>query len=360
MPRIASVNQDSGISPDRSKGAAVHLTAMREAFTRLGCKVTGLDNPDNQALDAALEELQRQFPQELVYERYSLGNATASRFARKHRIPLVLEVNSPLADEQSRYRGKEETPSQRENDHYLFSNASIIAAVSTAVAAYAVQRGADPDRVRVYPNGIDERRFNLSVREKPAPVDNIPPNSFVLGFHGRERPWHGFDKLVETFMELLNMGLPVHLLVIGDGDFTALNGLPENSFTRLGWQSHDKIPGLIANFDVLPLTHQPDAPFYFSPLKLAEAMACGVVPIVPDMGDLSSTVLHGETGYIYPAGDMDRLVKIIRNLCNDSTKREAVSTQSAAFAATISWINIARQIIKALAMPTNEAHPGSD
>ena len=97
----------------------------------------------------------------------------------------------------------------------------------------------------------------------------------MLGFHGRERPWHGFDKLAESFKELLARGLPVHLLVIGEGEFKALTRLPEGNFTRLGWQAHDDMPGLVANFDILPLTHQPDAPYYFSPLKLTEAMAAG-------------------------------------------------------------------------------------
>ena len=348
MPGIASVNQDSGISPGRSKGAAVHLSAMREAFTRLGYQVTSFDEPDSEVLDARLEQLQQQQLPRLVYERYSLGNSTAARFAQRHLIPLVLEVNSPLADEQLRYRGKQETQNQRDNDHYLFSHAHTIAAVTTAVADYAVQRGADPDRVRVYPNGIDERRFHLGVREKPELLDSIPPGSIVLGFHGRERPWHGFDKLVESFIQLLALGLPVHLLVIGEGEFAALERLSETSFTRLGWQSHDVIPGLSANFDLLPLTHQPDAPFYFSPLKLAEAMACGVVPIVPDMGDLSSTVHQGESVYVYPAGDMNRLVQIIEELCNDTAKRKAMSARGAEFAASISWISIARQIIKGL------------
>ena len=34
-----------------------------------------------------------------IYERYALGKSAAARFAIKHGIPLVLEVNAPLAYE---------------------------------------------------------------------------------------------------------------------------------------------------------------------------------------------------------------------------------------------------------------------
>jgi hypothetical protein len=40
-----------------------------------------------------------------IYERYSLWATAGQRLARSHSIPLVLEVNSPLADEEQKYRG---------------------------------------------------------------------------------------------------------------------------------------------------------------------------------------------------------------------------------------------------------------
>ena len=36
QPVVLSVNQDPGIGPERAKGAAVHLNAMRHAFSGLG------------------------------------------------------------------------------------------------------------------------------------------------------------------------------------------------------------------------------------------------------------------------------------------------------------------------------------
>src|SRR5215813_12034433 len=46
-----------------------------------------------------------------IYERYSLWGTAGQRLARKHSIPLVLEVNSPLVYEEQKYRGGFACPS---------------------------------------------------------------------------------------------------------------------------------------------------------------------------------------------------------------------------------------------------------
>ena len=66
-----------------------------------------------------------------------------------------------------------------------------------------------------------------------------------------------FGLLVEATRALLHRKLPAHLLVIGNGEFSALSGLPEANYTRLPWVGHDQIPALIGRFDALPLTYPP-------------------------------------------------------------------------------------------------------
>ena len=74
--RVACVNQDPGIQPDRHKGAAVHLAAMRAAFASLGADVIALDEADGGRLRQRLETVWREAPIDLVYERYALGRST--------------------------------------------------------------------------------------------------------------------------------------------------------------------------------------------------------------------------------------------------------------------------------------------
>ena len=344
-PVVLSVNQDAGIGPERAKGAAVHLNSMREAFTKMGAVCRGIDEPDDTRLSAALHAATDQGPVDLIYERYALGKSTASRFADAHSIPLVLEVNAPLADEQRRWRGGSNEADDARHDAFAMGKACKIVAVSSDVARYSLQRGAKTEQLEVFPNGIDTERFNLSVRKDSVRHLLIPPKRFVIGFHGRLRPWHGFDMLVKVCHELLLRSLDIHLLVVGEGDFEELRQLPENRYTRVEWQPHKEIPRYVAACDVLPLTYQADMPCYFSPLKLTEAMACGVVPPVPDLGDLPVAVKHLETGLVYKAGDNNQLLKQLESLIANQDLLESLGRQAANEARRHSWDLIADHVL---------------
>jgi glycosyltransferase involved in cell wall biosynthesis len=342
---LVSINQDPGIDPKRKKGAAVHLAAMRTAFRQLGLKVTVIDESDPAQLQTALEQIAEQKGADLIYERYAHGRSLAARFALRHGIPYVVEVNAPLADEQALWRGKSESEGDRAEDAVTFAAAGFVAAVSTQVAAYAMARGAEPGSVFICPNGVDTRFFRPRSREKQMPSVQIPESVFVLGFHGRERPWHGFEMLVDATLALLGKDLPVHLLVIGEGNFSALARLPSRHFTRLPWVEYEEIPALIARFDALPLTYRPETPFYFSPLKLAEAMACGAVPVVPDLGDLSRIVEHGRSGLVYPPGDLNALIGALLTLATEPSRKSSLSAAAADSAREWGWDRIAHQVL---------------
>ena len=346
---VLSVNQDAGIGPARAKGAAVHLNAMREAFSGLGADCRGIDEPDDKKLTRALITALDQGPVDLIYERYALGKSTAAHFAADHHIPLVLEVNAPLADEQRRWRGGSNEDDDNRHDAFAMAQACKIIAVSSDVARYAMERGAEAERVSVFPNGIDVDRFNLSVRHDSVRESLIPAGRFVIGFHGRLRPWHGFDLLIKIVGKLLARDLDIHLLVVGEGDFDSLQQLPEDRYTRIEWQAHKVIPRYVAAFDVLPLTYKADMPCYFSPLKLMEAMGCGVVPVVPDMGDLADAVSHRQTGLVYTPGNEVQLLEYLESLVSDKKLLDQLSKHAAKEASRHSWARIAGHVLESAA-----------
>lgn len=343
---VLSVNQDAGIGPGRNKGAAVHLNAMRAAFSGLGADCQSLDEPDDAKLASSLLAAFQSGPVDLIYERYALGKSAAAHFAAEHNIPLVMEVNSPLADEQQRWRGGSNQGEDARNDAFAMAEACKVIAVSSDVARYAKARGAHPDRVEIFPNGIDVDRFNPGLRDEAFRRSLIPEGRFVIGFHGRERPWHGFERLTSTVGQLLARGHNVHLLVVGKGDFNSLGRLPADRYTRIGWQPHELMPGYVAIFDALPLTYQSDMPCYFSPLKLMEAMGCGVVPVVPGLGDLADVVNHGKTGLVFKAGDEEQLLQHLESLITDRDLLETIGRQAAIEARQHSWASIAEHVLE--------------
>ena len=63
-------------------------------------------------------------------------------------------------------------------------------AVSDAVAAYLEDRGCDPDKLEVVPNGVNPARFAVC---EPAPRTAEDP--FTVSFLGSLKPWHGIGVL---------------------------------------------------------------------------------------------------------------------------------------------------------------------
>lgn len=358
--RIACLNQDAGIDPARKKGAAVHLAAMREAFADLGHSVVAVDASDEARVEAALGAARAAGGVDLVYERYALGKDRGARWCRAHGVPLVLEVNAPLADEEARYRGGEIDPAVTARERELFGAAALVIAVSSEVARYAVARGAAVERVHVRPNGVDTRRFHPRAPGDPVRARLVPGERFALGFHGRLRPWHGFELFARAAARLLELGEPVHLVLVGEGEFEphlAAAGVPAERVTRSAWVEHAEIGPYVASFDALPLTYDPAAPCYFSPLKLAEAMACGVVPVLPPLGDLAGAARDGVDALFYPAGDLAALVVALRGLIADPVRRARLSRGAVENARTKSWRAIAEFVATSIAPPSRTAVP---
>lgn len=348
---IASVNQDRGIDPDRAKGAAVHLRAMRRALGEAGAEVLALDEPDGAALRRRLERVHAERGLALVYERYALGGAVAGRFAREFGLPHVLEVNAPLLEEAARHRDGRLDAERVRAERDTLRGADVLLAVSQGVRDWLLGEGVAPDRVRVRPNAVDSRAFHPGLRRPRAPDAPL-----VLGFHGRLRPWHGFERLVRVVAALRERGLDVVLETLGSGPFAeAVEGaLPAGAWRHTGWVDHDDVPGHVARFDVLALTYPPDAPCYFSPLKLLEAMAVGVVPVVPDLGDLATVVAHEREGLVYDPADLDGLVDLLAGLAADPERRRALARGAARRGARQTWRGLADEVL-AVARGAREA-----
>lgn len=351
--RIACVNQDPGIAPGRKKGAAVHVAAMREAFRALGASVLEVDTPDPRRVERMLAASADGAGLDLIYERYALSGYAASEVARQRGIPHVLEVNAPLAQEARVFRPEIDVAVEPETERRQFRDAAVVLAVSQAVAQYACERGADPSRVTVAPNGVDTDRFRPRSVSDATRRELVPEGRFALGFHGRLRPWHNFELLVEVTRELVDVGEPVFLLTIGEGPFleTVRRVLPEECYRCLDWIDHAEIGSTVGAFDALVLTHDGSThggstPFYFSPLKLHEAMAAGVVPIVPDLGDLPSIVEDRRQGLVYPPGDRAALARAIRRLLVDVELRRRLAAAARERAGANTWTSIARRVLE--------------
>ncbi len=341
--RIACVNQDRGIGPKSAKGAAVHLSAMRAAFERCGASVLALDEPDDERLRVTLSRELELGRIDMVYERYALGKHTALGLCERFLVPHILEVNAPLIEEAQRYRGHLPTEHDTEAERHLFQGSDHILCVARATRDHVVRVRGNDRGVSVEPNAVEP----LFTRDADPRFDFIEEGPIVIGFHGRVRPWHGFERTVALVKALLARGRDVRLGIVGAGEFDLLcEPLPPSKVARSGWVPSAQIPGFVARFDLVVLPYGADAPPWFSPLKLAEAMSQGAVPIASDVGDLSCMIEHGNTGFVVAAGDQQALLEASQCLLDDAPLRKRMSAAAKIRGRQRTWDDVAANVLR--------------
>ena len=380
--RIAYVTADRGIPVFGEKGASIHIQAMIHAFGKLGHEVrviaarrgegdascfgveevsggfTGTDRADKEraamaqadAIEARLLSLWREWPFDMVYERYSLWSAAGCRAARRLGVPIVTEVNAPLVMEQAAFRSLVCEDEARAIEAEVLARSDALAAVSRQVGAYLVGAGAEPTRVHVIGNAVDTAQFHPDV---PAThPDGIPHDAFVVGFTGSLKMWHGVDTLLQAFREFRATEPRAHLLICGDGPkrgwidgFVAGAGLAD-AVTLTGWVNHAELPGLLARMDVATAPYPAAEDHYFSPLKLYEYLAMGRPVLASDIGQTSELLAGSAAARLLPPGDAGALLAAMRDLCTDPAARARMSEASAAEGARHDWTRNAARVVE--------------
>lgn len=398
--RIAYVLADPGIGVFGTKGASVHVQEIVRAFRRLGHEVTVYclkrgDKPGRPetesvpedlmdlsvvmvpvtgAKDAAareaevsqaaaiIAELAAAEGAELVYERYSLFSDAGAQLAAACGIPLVVEVNAPLIDEQRDHRSLHDEASARTLTGRLFAAAHIVSCVSGPVAGWARevlaehtgQPAAKAARaVTVIPNGVNTERIHPGLRTCG------DQETFTIGFVGTLKPWHGTDVLLRAFAASAGRERGHwRLQICGRGpELPALEQLAE----RLGIadQVHFHgtvapalVPQIVAGFDVAvapyPLPAH-GAAHYFSPLKVYEYLAAGVAVTASAVGELPEVLDDGRRGLLVTPGDVDALANAFDQLARRPDLRARLAAAGrAAVVADHTWGHRCAEILRRL------------
>jgi glycosyltransferase involved in cell wall biosynthesis len=260
---------------------------------------------------------------DFIYERYALGNFAGVLAARWARIPIFLEVNSPLAQEKFS-TGDLRFPSlARFSERRILESATRVLVVSNALKEIFAGQGIDLEKLVVIPNGIDpghyDNRNRDAFREKHGLGESI-----VLGFVGFFREWHRLDLVLELMARDLS-GLDLKLLLVGDGPVR-----PElekavkemNIADRVIWTGildHEEVPSALAAMDIAV---QSDVTDYASPLKLIEYMAAARAIVAPRKRNIQEIIRDGETGLLFEAGNLKEMGDAMRKFAVDPELRE--------------------------------------
>ena len=275
-------------------------------------------------------------PPDFIYERASLYSTAGVALAHELNVLLVVELNAPLAVEQSAYRatGLGELAAQAER--WALLQADAVLTVSAPLRDYVVSLGVELGRVQVVPNGVDATLFHPAPPEPSIRARWGLGNGPVLGFVGGLRRWHGVEALPTLLERLVQRYRGLRLVIVGDGPLRGEleHTLKERGLTRsvvfTGSLPHEEVADLIRQFDVaLAPYSKPEHAFYFSPLKLFEYMACGVPVVAAALGQIAEIVRDGETGLLYPPDELDALTAACDRLLADPALRQRLGQAAA-------------------------------
>lgn len=212
-------------------------------------------------------------------------------------------------------------PSYAALTQFLISSSDAATAVSESLARdtrshFCLARGSGC-RIEVIHNFVDTERYHPGVGRKSS--TGAPVAVHVSNFRPVKRvPW-----LIQAFARA-TQGTRAELLLVGDG--------PDQRMAREEAQrqglhgrvrflgARDELPELLAPADVFLLASTEES-FGLSAL---EAMACGTPVVATAVGGVPEVVVHGETGLLVPADDLDGYAASLRALLFDRERAKAM------------------------------------
>jgi glycosyltransferase involved in cell wall biosynthesis len=379
--RILYLCADRGISPEKHNGATAHFRSLVRAFhclghellvltpsaadeTTIGAPVARIPTPatltellddvecevprheraaqrvrkrmvhalghawNNVAVEQALREQVPRFRPHLVFELYSPFGVAGPITCRQLGVRHLLNVHAPLAWEGATFRSQALQDAAETLEQIALAKASRIVTNSEEMRDLLLQAGVDASKVAVVINGVDLDLFTAEgAVSRPAAEGAV-----VVGFSGSLKAWHGVDVLVEAFRSLAD-DPRLHLMVIGDGPLRRqvlqLAAELPGRVTFTGALPLEEVPACVRAMDVAVAPYPALERFYFSPLKVLDAMACGRANVASSVGQVRHLLRDGETGLLVPPGDPQALAGALRRLADDSALRRRLGEAAA-------------------------------
>jgi D-inositol-3-phosphate glycosyltransferase len=242
------------------------------------------------------------------------------------------------------------------------AEASIIACSDAVLASCSVEAdqiaslyGADPDRIRIVPLGVDHAFFGPGHRPQARRALGLPLQGRLLLFVGRIQPLKCADAAVETLAELsATHNEPYHLVIVGGPSGPhgekSMQGLVDLADARgvsdrvhyIAPQPHELLSSYYRAADVCIVPSRSES---FGLVAL-ESAACGTPVVASAGGGLTTLVDHGRTGYLVEDPTPTRYAAAVRRVFDEPLAAERLSTASVLRARQYTWRSAAGALLE--------------
>ena len=260
----------------------------------------------------------------IVYGHSYLSFWIAIATARLLGKPLLLTTDATYIE--SQYGGSWKAKIKRKLLPFLYNRvANLVLVPSTMSKRFICSLGVAEERVVITPYVVDNdyiaEAASRADRKRTREEWRIPADAMVVLFCAKFLPRKRPQDALQAFARA--NAADSYLVMVGDGPLA--ESLREEAATLgiidrvrfIGLVKYSRLPEVYAASDVLvfPSEHEPYG------LPVNEAMICGVPVIVSDrVGAGYDLVTQGETGFVYPSGDVEQLTEILSDVLSDREK----------------------------------------
>ncbi len=290
---------------------------------------------------------------DFLYERYSLFNFAGVLAGKLCGKPVVLEVNSPLAYEQTKDGDIRMARLARWSERAIANAATKVIVVSGPLRRMMIENGVAAERLRVMPNGVNIVHLRGG-SDSSALRDTLGlQGRIVIGFIGWFKRWHGLEFLLETFEQYGLDREGAALLLIGDGP--AMPELQEYASRRsmhgsvvfAGAVPREETPRYL---DLIDIAVQPAANAYCCPIKILEYMALGKPIVAPRQENIQELLTEGQQALLFPPANSAGLAQALARLTRNARDRVRMgrAAHEAIYDRGLLWTKNAQAVIDLL------------
>jgi len=187
-------------------------------------------------------------------------------------------------------------------------------------------------------NGVDLNQYAM--------LPELKSRTPLIGYLGRLKKYKCIEHLLEAFLQVHKRYSDACLLIVGEGDIRKrlekrVSQLNINDYvTFTGHVTHEQ---KIENLNRMWVAVNPSSKEGWG-LSVIEANACGVPVIAADSPGLRESVVHAQTGFLFPWGDVDRMARYILTVLSGEKIRDQLSKEARSRVARYSWTYSARKV----------------
>jgi glycogen(starch) synthase len=273
---------------------------------------------------ARLREVVLMTQPDLIHAHSPVLNALPSLWVgRRQRLPVVYEMRASwedaAVDHGTTQEGSLRYRTSRSLESLALRHADQVTTICEGLRGDIASRGIPPERITVIPNAVDVSLFRLDTEPDAELRRSLGLNgATVVGFAGSFYGYEGLDLLIEAVRQMLPRHPQLRVLLVGGG--------PQESNLRAqavaaGLQERVIFTGRVPHADIqryyelIDVLAYPRLPIRLTelvtPLKPLEAMAQGRMLVASDVGGHRELIRHGETGFLFRAGNAAALAGAI-------------------------------------------------